>query len=487
MWALGSGQLAQPLADHDERVTERVAICSKPPSHEKTSLRNARDWDFGIQISETRLRLREIGIYKEDKERKSGKESRIVDMKIVDKMAIQTPESCVVTHVASPSKFYIATPEMRAEEEQIAESMWKFRDSDPMDEHELSNADFLAAYHKGRFWRAKRVTGTPRELRTFQYGVLTASVLLFDRGEVVEVPINKLYKVSVDDGLREIDPLCVRAHLGDVIPATRDEWSADSCHFFTRNVRREDLKAYLRGDIEKTEDGDFSMPLELLFTDAFTENPFAPEKRIETTMSRLLLREGHAKVKDLDDHDVNLTVPHGERELERTRWEPAELGPVVFSWPPPLLPEIPMMSKNPDTELDGSLKVRITHVDRAFQLYGYESHSVRQPSFHTHPFNLSIFRHHRSDKTILSQMKAYFAAYELEDGEEDVKEAWSVGEACVARMGNEWYRAQVVEINGTEAGVIFVDLGNVRRVAYRDLRVPREVIPHHNVGESTEI
>ena len=84
-------------------------------------------------------------------------------------------------------------------------------------------------------------------------------------------------------------------------------------------------------------------------------------------------------------------------------------------------------------------------------------------------------------------MKAYFAAYELEDGEEDVKEAWSVGEACVARMGNEWYRAQVVEINGTEAGVIFVDLGNVRRVAYRDLRVPREVIPHHNVGESTEI
>ena len=72
-------------------------------------------------------------------------------------------------------------------------------------------------------------------------------------------------------------------------------------------------------------------------------------------------------------------------------------------------------------------------------------------------------------------MKAYFSTCELEDGEDDVKEDWSVDETCVARLGNEWYRGQVVEVNGKEAAVLYVDLGNVRKVAYRDLRVPREV------------
>ena len=72
-------------------------------------------------------------------------------------------------------------------------------------------------------------------------------------------------------------------------------------------------------------------------------------------------------------------------------------------------------------------------------------------------------------------MKAYFKTCELEDGDEDLKEAWSVGEACVAKLGSEWYRAQVIADNGTMVAVIFVDLGNVRKVAYRDLRIAREV------------
>ena len=73
-------------------------------------------------------------------------------------------------------------------------------------------------------------------------------------------------------------------------------------------------------------------------------------------------------------------------------------------------------------------------------------------------------------------MKAYFSTCDLEDSEDDVKEVWNVGEACVARLGNEWYRAQVLEVNGSETAVVFVDLGNVRRIACRDLRIPREVI-----------
>ena len=72
-------------------------------------------------------------------------------------------------------------------------------------------------------------------------------------------------------------------------------------------------------------------------------------------------------------------------------------------------------------------------------------------------------------------MKVYFSTCELEEDEDDVKETWSVGDACVARLGDDWYRAQVIEVNGTDAAVVFVDLGNVRRIAKRNLRVPREV------------
>ena len=94
----------------------------------------------------------------------------------------------------------------------------------------------------------------------------------------------------------------------------------------------------------------------------------------------------------------------------------------------------------------------------------------------TFPTGFLLFRHLRSNRTLLNSMKAYFSTCDLEDNEDDVKEVWNVGEACVARLGNEWYRAQVLEVNGSETAVVFVDLGNVRRIACRDLRIPREVI-----------
>ena len=273
-------------------------------------------------------------------------------------MSTQTPESCVVTFVVSPAKFYIATPEMRAEHEQITESMWnEFTAATPMDNGEqLAAADLAVVYHKGKFWRASK-------LNKYCDGV---SVFLVDRGEFVAVDPKKVFALDLCHSLRQIDPLCVRAHLGDVIPARRDEWPKESCDLFARNVRREDLKAILRGEIEKREDGELSMPLKLLFTETFTETPFHPVKRIETSMSRVLLREGYAAVKDLGDPDGHLTVPNGERKLEETKWEPIQKGPPVLRWLPPLIPEIPLTH-----EFEECLKVRITHVDGALQLYGY--------------------------------------------------------------------------------------------------------------------
>ena len=67
--------------------------------------------------------------------------------------------------------------------------------------------------------------------------------------------------------------------------------------------------------------------------------------------------------------------------------------------------------------------------------------------------------------------------YKQWDDPEDSKEVWTVGEACVAKLedANRWYRAQIVEVSqwNKEVAVIFVDLGNVRSVNIRDLRIPR--------------
>ena len=173
-------------------------------------------------------------------------------------MGNQTPESCVVTYVASPAKFYIATPEMRAEEEQIAESMSKEFNrtrATPMNTMtQLAAADLIVLYHRGKFWRALKLKNhRPAE------GIY---LFLVDRGEVVAVAdLKMVFALDLEHSLREIDPLCVRAHLGDVIPNRarraraesrstirrisntidipwkRAEWSAESIDFFERNVR----------------------------------------------------------------------------------------------------------------------------------------------------------------------------------------------------------------------------------------------------------
>ena len=289
---------------------------------------------------------------------------------MLDMASTQTPHSCVITYADSPDLFYIATPEMHAEKERIAESMWKeFHGAVPVKNGEqLDAADLLAVYHKGKFWRAIKYQKPCDD----DNGLI---VFLVDRGEFIQVQSSSnIYNIDLDHSLRKIDPLCVRAHLGDVIPM-REQWSRDSKDFFSSNVRREDLKAILRGEIHKRDGNNMavddahklSMPLELLFTEAFTETPFHPEKRIETTMSALLLREGHAKVR-FGDPDGNVTVPNveGERELEKTKWEPEEKGPAVTRWLPPLIPEMPRT-----IQPEEGLKVRISHVDPAFQLYGY--------------------------------------------------------------------------------------------------------------------
>ena len=93
---------------------------------------------------------------------------------------------------------------MKESGERLSKALEKFRDSDPMDEDELANADFVVAYYKGRFWRAKRVTATPLELHASQYGIKSASMFLIDRGEVATIPINKIYKAWLPDGYSQI-------------------------------------------------------------------------------------------------------------------------------------------------------------------------------------------------------------------------------------------------------------------------------------------
>ena len=101
-------------------------------------------------------------------------------------------------------------------------------------------------------------------------------------------------------------------------------------------------------------------------------------------------------------------------------------------------------------------KVRITAVDGCFQVYG----------------------HLRSARQDFKLMKvAFHERYELCYHDEDVKEEWKLGEACIAKNSDDsqWYRAQVVQIveGSIEIGIIFVDLGCVRSVFRTDLRVAR--------------
>ena len=101
-------------------------------------------------------------------------------------------------------------------------------------------------------------------------------------------------------------------------------------------------------------------------------------------------------------------------------------------------------------------KVRITAIDGCFQLYG----------------------HLRSARHDFRRMKDIFhERYELHYHDEDVKEDWKLGEACIAKNSDDglWYRAMVVEKSeaGIEIGILFVDLGCVRSVFVGELRIAR--------------
>ena len=120
-----------------------------------------------------------------------------------------------------------------------------------------------------------------------------------------------------------------------------------------------------------------------------------------------------------------------------------ELEPMVCSWLPPTMPQ----------EMD--IKMRMTHVDGAFQFYG----------------------HNKNHRHFIRSMKAYYdVTYKFEDHPENSKKEWRLGEPCVAKMGSHWYRAKVIETDhySNEVGVIFVDLGNVQKVNCEDLRIARE-------------
>ena len=98
-------------------------------------------------------------------------------------------------------------------------------------------------------------------------------------------------------------------------------------------------------------------------------------------------------------------------------------------------------------------KMRITFVDGAFQLYG----------------------HQKEARHIIRKMRAYFRTrYDLEDHPEDKKTDWKIGDVCVSKIDNNWYRAKVIEMSNTKryAAVIYVDLGNIRVVDILDLRIP---------------
>lgn len=105
---------------------------------------------------------------------------------------------------------------------------------------------------------------------------------------------------------------------------------------------------------------------------------------------------------------------------------------------------------------DTLIKVRLTAVDGAFQLYGYL----------------------REERHEMHKMSAHFRSrYEDNFHPEDTKEEWGLGEACVAKLldNNEWYRCQVIELNEwtSEVGIIYVDLGIVRVAKINDIRIAR--------------
>ena len=120
-----------------------------------------------------------------------------------------------------------------------------------------------------------------------------------------------------------------------------------------------------------------------------------------------------------------------------------DLEPMVCSWLPAKMP------------IPGELQIRLTYIDGTLQIYG----------------------HDKKNRHLIRSMRAFFdAKYNLEYCPEDSQREWRLREACVAKIEGHWYRATVIEVSldRGEVGVIFVDLGNVRKVKSADLRIPRE-------------
>ena len=352
--------------------------------------------------------------------------------------------SCVITNFKNPDEFYLATLKMKEEVESLGKEMEKFRGAPPMKEDEFIASDFLIAYHKGRFWRATRVQGTPPHLESHSIEkTKTAPLLLVDRAEVVDVPLCRTYKVSKSSNLRRPDPLCFRANMSDVQPIS-GLWTERAITCFLKNSRREDLKVLQRGVVSGG-----SMPVELLFSESFTETPFSPARSIETTMSRKLLAEGHAHAKQIElEPEECIVLPMTEiyTSPKETFSIPDEFGPAVRRWVPPC---IPAMSDKEST----MTMIRVTYIDGSFQIYG----------------------HLKKDVNLLRSMRTYFSSiYDIEDRPEDSKDFWMPNEACLAKLHDKWYRAQVLEVSPDKkkVGIIYVDLGNVRSVKSEDLRVP---------------
>merc|ERR1712241_838520 len=122
-----------------------------------------------------------------------------------------------------------------------------------------------------------------------------------------------------------------------------------------------------------------------------------------------------------------------------------EFGPAVRRWVPPCIPAVS------DKESTMTI-IRVTYIDGSFQIYG----------------------HLKKDVNLLRSMRTYFSSiYDIEDRPEDSKDFWMPNEACLAKLHDKWYRAQVLEVSPDKkkVGIIYVDLGNVRSVKSEDLRV----------------
>ena len=118
--------------------------------------------------------------------------------------------------------------------------------------------------------------------------------------------------------------------------------------------------------------------------ESFTETPFHPAKVLETTMSRKLLSEGYAQAKpiehdemeeeyleDVEEDDAfssqygyGTSTSAGTLTDEMVTLPDDEIKVAVARWMPPRIRAEDWKAK--------SIKIRVTFVDGAFQIYGHQ-------------------------------------------------------------------------------------------------------------------